>query len=151
MKHLKAQLWLLLVTLAVGAAGQTPDLATMHDPALLVRVFDDPACGARWLLVHDQTHPGGPGLLLRESLAQPLALAENLPPENSLMAVRAGDRVLLEEHTRVVDATFEAIALGPARLGGRFQARLKLGGKVVQAEAVAAGRAIFAPGAEASQ
>ena len=39
---------------------------------------------------------------------------------------------MVEEHTAVVDARLEAVALGPAAKGGEFRARLKIGGKVVR-------------------
>ena len=59
--------------------------------------------------------------------------------------IHAGDKLIVEEHTAVVEARLEAVALGPAAQGAVFKARLKIGGKVVRAVAVSAGHAVFAP------
>ena len=53
--------------------------------------------------------------------------------------IHAGDVLIVEEHTAVVEARLEAVALGPAAAGAIFRARLKIGGKVVRAVAVSAG------------
>jgi hypothetical protein len=58
--------------------------------------------------------------------------------------IRAGDLIVVEEHTEVVDAVLEAVALGPAAEHGTLHARLRIGGRVVQATAVAPGRAQLA-------
>ena len=57
--------------------------------------------------------------------------------------------MVVEEHTAVVDARLEAVALGPAAIGSPFEVRLKIGGKVVRVVALAPGRAALAPQAEA--
>ena len=62
--------------------------------------------------------------------------------------IHAGDALVVEEHTAVVDARLEAVALAPAAVGAEFSARLKVGGKVVRAGALAAGRAVLAPESE---
>ena len=53
--------------------------------------------------------------------------------------------VIVEEHTAVVEARLEAMALGPAAVGGAFRARLRMGGKVVRAVALGPGRAVLEP------
>jgi hypothetical protein len=58
--------------------------------------------------------------------------------------IRAGDRIVIEEHTAMADVHVEAVALGPAAIGKRFQARIKAGG-VVGATALKAGHAELAP------
>jgi flagella basal body P-ring formation protein FlgA len=63
--------------------------------------------------------------------------------------IRGGDRVILEEHTPVVDARLEAIALAPAREGGTLRVRLKIGGGIVEAVALGPGRVAFAAETEA--
>jgi hypothetical protein len=55
--------------------------------------------------------------------------------------IHTGERVILEEHTPVVDGRLEAVALGPAVIGGEFNVRLKMGGKVLRAVALGPGRA----------
>ncbi len=58
--------------------------------------------------------------------------------------IRAGDRLIVEEHTAVVDAALEAVRLNPAALGSTFKVRLKIGGKVLRAVALGPGRAALA-------
>jgi len=55
--------------------------------------------------------------------------------------IRAGDRVLVEQHTAAVDAHFIATALGPACVGQLFEARLVVGGKRLRVKALSPGRA----------
>jgi hypothetical protein len=62
--------------------------------------------------------------------------------------IHPGDPVLVEEHSAVVDAVLEAVALGPAVEGGLFPARLKVGGRVLRVAAVAPGRAELRSGME---
>jgi hypothetical protein len=82
------------------------------------------------------------GVRSRAATVEPL-LAAHRP------VVRAGDRLIVEEHTSAVDAHLEAVALGPAMVGATLNARLKIGGKVVRVTAVEAGRATLAPEQEA--
>jgi flagella basal body P-ring formation protein FlgA len=63
----------------------------------------------------------------------------------ALVAVHVGDRVVVEEHTRVAEAHLEAVALEPAVAGASFQARLKIGGRVMRVMAIAPGRAALMP------
>jgi hypothetical protein len=147
MRHLKrigwGLCWFLLAGLAVLAqipatpAGSTP-------PA--VREIYDPHSGVRWRLVKDAAHPGGPGRLV------PVAAGEHAVSGGTAIAtsevhapvIRAGDLIVVEEHTEVVDAALEAVALGPAAEHGTLHARLRIGGRVVQATTVAPGRAQLA-------
>ena len=123
----------------------------------MVRAIDDPATGSYWLLERDPDHPGGPGRLVMVSATT----AEGAPaggPKQTMVrsatgvaasmaaapVIRAGDRLVVEENTAVVRARLEAVALGPAMRGGRFEVRLAIGGKAVRAVALGAGRAVFA-------
>jgi flagella basal body P-ring formation protein FlgA len=63
--------------------------------------------------------------------------------------IHPGDRVVVEEHTATVEARLEAIALEAAAIGSPVNARLKIGGKVVRAVAIAPGRAALAHAEEA--
>jgi len=119
----------------------------------VIREIDDPHTGARWLLVRNEEHPGGPGRLVlvggqgNESggaSRQTEAEEARLRP-----VIRTGDRLVVEEHTARVDAALEARALGPAASGGGFNARLAIGGRVVRAVALGPGRAAFLPETEA--
>ena len=59
--------------------------------------------------------------------------------------IRAGDRLIVEEHSAVADARLEATSMGSAAVGAEFEARLKIGGKVVKVTALAPGKAELAP------
>jgi flagella basal body P-ring formation protein FlgA len=63
--------------------------------------------------------------------------------------IRAGESLIVEEHTSLVDARLEAVALGSALAGSAITVRLKIGGRVVRAVALAPGRAELQPQAEA--
>jgi hypothetical protein len=130
----------------------------------VVREIDDPNTGDRWLLMRDDQHPGGPGRLLLAAASgyggidrgrqnrlggAPSAQTADSDPTLPRPVIRAGDRLTVEEHTPVVDATLQAVALGPALPGSRFDVRLKIGGKVLRAVALGPGRAVFAPETEA--
>jgi hypothetical protein len=106
-------------------------------PVRVVREIRDPHTGLTWLLRMDTKNRGGPGRML--------------PAEQDLVAnpwpvvIRSGDRVVVEEHTPSVEASLEAVALGAAAIGCRLSVRLKIGGKVVRAVALAPGRAALMP------
>jgi len=119
----------------------------------VLREIDDPYTGARWLLMRDPVHPGGPGrlvLLANENhSAGEGAVRVELQPVALRPIIRAGDRLIVEEHTQVVEARLEAVALNPAAAGSVLDVRLKIGGRVVRAVAMAPGRAVFQSQAEA--
>ena len=102
--------------------------------------------------MRDPVHPGGPGRLVlvagpgiepasagSSDRKRPARSAAKLAPLHPV--IHAGDALIVEEHTAVVDARLEAVALGPAVEGASFGARLKIGGRVVRAVAVC-GRAV---------
>ncbi len=114
----------------------------------VIRVIDDAQLGDRWLLLRDPERPGGPGRLVldaRQSDTQGHAKKDDTQPRESSPVIRAGDALIVEEHTAVVDARLEAIALSSAAKGAEVKARLKIGGRVVWVVALAPGRAILAP------
>ncbi len=105
--------------------------------AQVIREIDDAATGDRWLLFKDASDPAGPGRMARvESAAVGSA---NRP------VIHAGDALVVEEHTAVVDAQLEATALGLAAVDAEFRARLKIGGKLIRVVALGPGRARFKP------
>ena len=120
-------------------AQQKGTAAIERSPANIIVEIDDPNLGIRWLLRRDPAHPGGPGIVETATCAD-MNLAVEAEP-----VMRRGDRVMVEESSKFVEARLEAIALGSATQGKTFQARLKIGGKVVRAIAVAAGRATLMP------
>lgn len=82
--------------------------------------------------------------------SSPSELASVAPAPNLTPVIRAGDRIIIEQHSAILDSTLAAIALGPARLGAQFDARLVVGGKHLHAIALASGRAIIASEQERS-
>ncbi len=123
----------------------------------LVREIDDPHTGDRWLLFRENVNPGGPGRLVRVEegyagryLVAGAALPANPAPgaDQPPPVIRTGDTLIVEENTPVVEAHLEAVALGPAAAGSRFLVRLKMGGRVLPAVALAPGRAAFLPEGE---
>jgi hypothetical protein len=130
----------------------SPGLAQSQAGGEIVREIDDPHSGARWLLMRSSDHPGGPGLLVlvesgRNPVRQGQAAVE--PLEVLRPVIRAGERLIVEENTPVVEARLEAVALGPAVAGSVLDARLKIGGRVVRAVALGPGRAELQPQTEA--
>lgn len=141
MRYLKRIGWGLWWALV---AGMIVLAQTQASPA--VREIDDPHSGARWLLMRDAEHPGGPGHLVPLGPGE-RGMLELTGPGRVAAApmIRAGDRIVVEEHTGVVDAVLEAVALGPAVKQEPLQARLKIGGRVVRVIAIEPGRARLSP------
>jgi len=132
--------------LATCAAGAPPVVTGAGGPAK--RVIEDPHSGRRWVLAKDPEHPGGPGKLVEE------AESAGGRPDGTQKAppvIRAGDRIVVEENTRVARGRFAAIALSTARRGASFRVRLVVGGGVVWAIAAGPGRAILAGADEVGQ
>jgi len=109
----------------------------------IIREIDDPRNGDRWLLVRDDSHPGGPGLLLLASAAQIKNRQASPQPAAEPPIIRAGDRVIVEENTAVAEARLEAVALNPAWPGSLFSVRLTMGGRVLRVLAAGPGRAVL--------
>lgn len=119
----------------------------------VLREIEDPATGDLWLLLRDPSRPAGPGRLLlarqrtgsQRRMGDARALAV---PDGRRPVIHTGDVLMVEEHTPVVDARLQGVALGPAVEGAYFRVRLKIGGKVVRVMAVAPGHAVFGPESE---
>jgi hypothetical protein len=138
------------VLITSGSAAFQPLVAP--PAADLFREIDDPSSGTRWLLFRDPIHPGGPGRLVPLG-PWPLALgpSSSVPGPWRLAlrpVIHSGDRIVVEQNTPVIEARFEAIALGPAVPGATLQARLRIGGRVVRAVALAPHRAALVPETE---
>jgi hypothetical protein len=146
--RIEVAIWIAVLMLAVVVVGQQPAGDVLRQPVL--RQIDDPGAHGIWLLTRDPNHPAGPGRMvwvpdrvrLQEGSgnAASAALPEPLRP-----VILAGDRVVVEEETPVVDARLAATALNPAPAGMGFNARLEIGGQVVRAIAVGPGVARLAP------
>ena len=59
--------------------------------------------------------------------------------------IHAGESVQVEEHSPVLDASLQAVALSSAASGGVLRVRLRIGGRVLRARAIAAGRVAMEP------
>jgi len=120
----------------------------------VLREIDDPYSGDHWFLLRDQVHPGGPGRLVRataDHIGEP-GTGPNPRPKAAIPPLRpvihAGDRLIVEEHTAVADVFLEATALASSPLAVPFNARMRMGGRVVRVVALAPGRAVFEPETE---
>ncbi len=109
----------------------------------IVREIDDPHNGDRWLLIRDSRHPGGPGLLRLVTYAGASSRQGNPELNTPAPIIHAGDSVIVEQSTLVMEARLEAIALGPAIAGSTLNLRLVLGGRVVRAVATGRNSAIY--------
>jgi hypothetical protein len=133
----------------VSSGGLLAEGASMQAQGQLYREIDDPHTGDRWLLVRSEEFPGGPGRLVRVAArntsggasGQSGQIAGQPAEIPAQPVIRAGDRVIVEEHTALVDAVLEARALMPAAVGAVFHARLMIGGQVVRVVALGPGRA----------
>jgi hypothetical protein len=121
----------MLVSLSADRA--RPLTASSVSAGEILREIDDPQNGDRWLLVEDASHPGGPGLLLQagEGVVEtrPTVAAADAP----VPIIHAGERIVVEEHTAIVDARLEAVAMNPAWAGSLLNVRLVVGGRVMWA------------------
>jgi hypothetical protein len=161
--RLKAAIPFFLLALAATACAQSRELAahavilsradagsTDSTRAGVVREIDDPHLGMRWLLLRSLDHPGGPGRLVVASVsgsASPIQQSAGpitevgagpLPP-----VIRAGERLIVEENSPLVEARLEAVALGSAAVGSTLEIRLRIGGVVMGATALGPGRAVL--------
>jgi hypothetical protein len=105
----------------------------------------DPATGARWALVRDAGHPATLARWVLTGTARIGQAGTSPAAKAEKPVIRAGDRIVVEEQTAVVDAWLEATALTSAGSGDPLQARLTIGGRVLGARAIAPGRAEIQP------
>jgi hypothetical protein len=148
-----------------GAAAAISSSSAPDPNREIVREIDDPATGNRWLLERSSLNDGGPGrmLLFEPGKASSLQQGTTVPrPDRRdgpggvgkqesarrvvapILLIRAGERLIVEEHTELLDATLEAVALSGASQGESLRVRLLIGWRVVNAVAVAPGRALLA-------
>ena len=136
--------WMLVLAISAPsiARAQTPAVEnrdTATAPVRVLREIKDPHTGETWRLFPNQADPAGPGQLVR--FRDTSCPKVNHEGEKEKPVIRRGDRVVVEEHSAVMEAYLEARALEPAQIGSLLNLRLKVGGKVVRAVAIAPGRA----------
>lgn len=129
----------LSVVLARAQSVSTPHSAA-GAPQRILREITDPHSGQQWLLVANAENPAGPARLVIAS-----GFAVSPDRRQPALAIHVGDRIVVEEHGAAMDAYFDAAALEAAAIGLRFNARLKIGGRVVKAVALGPGRAEVQP------
>ena len=99
--------------------------------------------------MRDPRHGGGPGRLVLAESARERAQGNESGGELVAVAPRpvihAGERLIVVENTPLIEARLEAVALSPAAVGSPLDVRLSIGGKVIQAVALAPGRAQIKP------
>lgn len=106
----------------------------------IIREIKDPHTGQTWWLLSDAAFPAGPGRMVRSEEVSCLKLKPERGQEKP--KIRRGERVLVEEHSGVAEAVWEATAMEPAQTGSELLVRLKIGGRIIRAVAVAPGRAV---------
>lgn len=138
----------------VPASFRAPSPAAQPAAQEVVREIDDPHSGDVWLLTRNSEHAGGPGRLVlaqQQSSSRSRTIRDRKPTAENLPVIRAGDALVVEEHSPVVDARLDAVALEPAAKGGALKARLRIGGNVVRVVAIAHGSAMLAEKNEGSR
>ncbi len=140
--------WIMAVlAFASVACAQLP--AACGTRSEILREIDDAHTGDRWLLMRNDSVPGGPGRLVLASTQRHTANQTKLIKQTQEAplppVIRAGDRLIVEEHTAIADAVLRARALNPANVGSALKVRLAIGGKVIRAVALGPGRAALQP------
>jgi hypothetical protein len=114
----------------------------------LIRFVDDPSTKQHWLLLKDLSRPANPALFVEESLeagaetrSTSATPSRSSVPTHSIAVIHAGDSILLSEHTRIIDAEFEATALHAAAMDEVVDVRMKFGNRTLKAVATGPRRA----------
>lgn len=134
------------------AGGEAPVANSASRMGAPLRVIRDPNIGDEWVLCRNPLNPGGPGRLVR---LDPEGREMGTHATGSIsradrnaggdVVIHAGDRIVVEEKSAVMDARLTATALEPARLNRPFRVRLQITGKTLNAIAVGNGRAELEP------
>jgi hypothetical protein len=116
-----------------------------------IGTIEDPGTHQHWILLRNLSRPAAPAALVQSprnsscSGFSPERSDLRFPSHSdgpSLPVIRAGDYLVVSEHTRFFDAELEASALKSAAIGESLTVRLKFGGRTLNAIATAPGRAI---------
>ena len=101
-----------------------------------------------WILMRDRAHPDHPGRWLTgtncEGPKTPLAIRAHHAGVEPQLLIQAGEHLIVEDHSPVAEARFQAIALEKAHLGESFRVRLAVvGGATVRAILISNQRAVL--------
>ena len=107
------------------------------------REIRDVHTGTRWVIARNLHNPAGPGLIMKAAEGDLLNPDVAARTNGASLVIHAGDVLSIEEHTATADSYLDAVALEGATLGGTFNARLKVGGRVVTFRATGRGKAAF--------
>jgi hypothetical protein len=125
---------------AVAASASRASSHRLHE-------IRDPHSGVCWQLLPNAAAPAGPARMTAAGSGEGACTRIAGNQDAQRFAIHRGDRVVVEEHTRSVDARLEAVAMGSAVAGSFLDLRLTIGGRVVRAVAIAPGRAALPPAA----
>jgi hypothetical protein len=130
-------------------------------PGLIRADILDPCLGQRWQLATDPAHPGGPWrlVLVSSGLNSSDGMGRNAEVLRDRLVIHSGDRVTVVQRTPVLEARFDAVALGSAVAGQRLRVRLNTerssagnaNGLILDVLATARGQVRWQPDEEASQ
>jgi len=135
-----------ILSYSASPASNEPAPSSPGTNGEVLREIDDPHTGDCWLLTRDASHPAGPGRLVLVSAGHGPLPPRPRPGDGAgqvRTVIHSGDRVVVEEHSLVADARFEAVALSPAFAGSNFNVRLVIGGQILRAMALGPGRAVI--------
>lgn len=136
-----AKAGMMLAVSLVMVAGLAAQERTADESVVTERT--DLATGAHWVLMRDASNPAGPARWMRDAADGQMGAGSRVDPGAGKQStvIHAGDRIVLEERTRVLEARFEATALTGAKSNEPLRVRLTIGGRVLLARAVAPGLA----------
>jgi hypothetical protein len=140
-----------------GFVNTAPRILYMPGKRSIFREIVDPHSREHWVLLHDVVHPEGPGRLVPtkpEGEVRAFGSGGETSKETPAVlapCIHVGDKVVVEEHTVAAEGYLEAVAMEPAATGSPLHVRLKIGGKVVRAVALAPGKAELALAMEAGR
>jgi hypothetical protein len=154
-----------------GPAFAQASLARPEPSKQVNREWVDPCLGSRWQLVLNSAHPSWPGRVMLVDASgggSSVRASKHLPSKAgsagtrgtgwaavstqadlSLPVIRAGDQVVVDQRSTVIQARFQAVALESARMGEKLRVRLSTGGNaqntsrsaVIAVRAIGAGQA----------
>ena len=142
---------------AAGPASVGPPIQNVPGLSSVFREIFDPHSHERWVLLRDVVHSGGPGRLVPAKPEGELSASANRRERNEgtpgvvAPCIHVGDKVVVEERTPAADVYLEAVAMEPAVAESMFHVRLKIGGTVLRAVALAPGKAGLALPTEAAR
>jgi hypothetical protein len=107
----------------------------------IVEERTDPATGARWMLMRDAEHSAELAHWVLADAGRERPAAAGATTTEPKLVIHAGDKIVVQEETAVVNAWLEATALTGAKDGGELRVKLKIGGRILAVRAISPGTA----------